>query len=510
MDGSEDDAQSCDSAYATPPLSPTKTISTEGWLSPKTPTSPHKTWNHINTRRCGSDGSLESPPESPTKPKFASRLAALQLADAPPFRPDDVLPPLYEDSPIKKLSLHIEDLGVSHVAPPSLANARFSFAQGDPRQVCEAQHDTLSVPGRSSINRASDDHTSTRSSYLSVEEELTSPIPSCPDSPDSSPGSLIQPVDTLFDIPTSPPAMLARLPIRSISSPLRPSQWVSRGGSLAALRHPRHAPDRFIPSRRPPNITKQSFDLNKPDERLIAEERTLPGRSFASDPFSRRLRRSVRMNEELRGLRETHAILTGRSNLNRRRTNPSLRRGTVPMGIRQISAGAVWNVGGSSAASDTVLGVSNGHGGLLGSGTNAPLYTSMFLSRSDPDAELEAYERRVALALDIDQVNRVLDHSTPSGSPDTADSRNTPSSAGRAVHVWRDNSWTRASNSARWFKTTLCYRSSVLTLVLSRETFTKCCEESCAGLAVQMSCGSRVQTLDTNVIHGSRCSSAAG
>lgn len=204
-----------------------------------------------------------------------------------------------------------------------------------------------------------------------------------------------------------------------------------------------HAPDRFIPPRRPPYITKQSFDLNKPEERLVAEARTAPGSYSPSDPFSRRLRRSYRLNEELRGLRETHAALTGRAQSTRGRTNSILRGRSIAVANRHISAGAVWTVGGSTAASDTVLAVSNGRGGLLGSGTNAPLYTSMFLSRSDPDAELEAYERRLALALDIDQVNRVLDHSIPSKDSATASSGPRPSDPGRTAHVWRDNSWSR-------------------------------------------------------------------
>ncbi|KAK7189205.1 WD repeat domain-containing protein [Paraphaeosphaeria sporulosa] len=430
--------------YATPPLSPTKTISTEGWLSPQTPTSPHKSWNELASRRCGSDGSFESPPESPTKPKVCKRLNALRLADAPVFSSDDVTLLPYKDSPSKKPFLHVVESDTSHIAPLTLRNARFSGGEGHPGQSCEPQPDTLSVP-------PSDDHTSTISCYLSAEEETTSPVPRRPKSPDSSPGPA-QPLELLFDIPAPSPSVFARLLIRSASSPLRPSQWVARGGSLKTPRHPSHAPDRFIPPRRPPNSTKQSFDLNKPEERLIAEERNLPGGSSAPDPFSRRLRRSARMNEELRGLRETHAMLTGRSSLSRQRINPSLRHGTAPMGTRQISVGAVWNVGGSSAASNTVLGVSNGNGGLLGSGTNAPLYTSTFLSRSDPHAELEAYERRVALALDIDQVTRVLDHSTSSSSPNRVGSQKTPPSAEPTVHVWRDNVWIKDSNSLCWSK----------------------------------------------------------
>ena len=150
---------------------------------------------------------------------------------------------------------------------------------------------------------------------------------------------------------------------------------------------------------------------------LLFQERAARGvPANNADPFSRRLRRSGRLNDELRNLRETHSVMTGRANIHIRGTNPAVTRRSSPE-TRQVSVGAVWNVGGPSAASDTVVGVSNGRGGLLGSGTNAPLYTSMFLSRSDPEAELEAYEQRLALALDVDQTDRVLEHSPAPCSP---------------------------------------------------------------------------------------------
>lgn len=127
----------------------------------------------------------------------------------------------------------------------------------------------------------------------------------------------------------------------------------------------------------------------------------------------------------------------------------SLRRNSHTLGVRHVSPGTVWAVGGASAVSDTVVGVSNGRGGVLGSGTNAPLYTSMFLSRSDPEAELEAYERRLALAFDVDQADRVLNH-TPDPSP--TKSHNPGSSAkNQTRHVWRDNSWARDSPSTSLF-----------------------------------------------------------
>ncbi|KAL6152800.1 hypothetical protein ACJBU6_07978 [Exserohilum turcicum] len=76
---------------------------------------------------------------------------------------------------------------------------------------------------------------------------------------------------------------------------------------------------------------------------------------------------------------------------------------------------------------------------MLGSGTNAPLYKSAFLNRADPEAELEAYAQRLALALDIDQSDRVFQHSALPGSRSSLDS----CTARQTKHVWRDSAWIR-------------------------------------------------------------------
>lgn len=98
--------------------------------------------------------------------------------------------------------------------------------------------------------------------------------------------------------------------------------------------------------------------------------------------------------------------------------------------------------------SDTVVGVSTGNGGMLGVGTNAPLYKSAFLNRADPEAELEAYERRLALALDVDQTERVLHHSPPPSSPLKAGCE---SSTSPAKTVWRDGGWVKDGSNSRLF-----------------------------------------------------------
>lgn len=209
-----------------------------------------------------------------------------------------------------------------------------------------------------------------------------------------------------------------------------------RGGLLLSpTRTSASTPDRFIASRRPPAVARDSFKLNKPMQRLVLERSTHRGARASPDEFSRRLRRSGRLNDELRDLRDAHSVIVGRVNAGGR--NAHFRFGTIPLGARQISAGAVWNVGGASAVSDTVVAVSTGRGGMLGRGTNAPLYRSAFLNRADPEAELEAYERRLALALEIDQIDRILHHSPAYSDPRVE----CPGATSQAKHVWRDGAW---------------------------------------------------------------------
>jgi hypothetical protein len=245
---------------------------------------------------------------------------------------------------------------------------------------------------------------------------------------------------------------------RSTSSPLRSSQWVARGGLLQSPRRGQAcAPDRYIAARRPPAITRESFELNKPNERREATQ-AVHGTRSNFDPFSRRLRRSGRLNDELRGLREAHSSLMGRASALRRNINLAHRHNSNTSGFREISAGAVWNVGGPSAVSDTVVAVSTGRGGMLGTGTNAPLYTSTFLNRADPEAELEAYERRLALALDVDQADRVLQHS----SPPTIFKAHHHGMEIHTIHTWRDSAWvkdgvtSRLSTQSRKYLATSC------------------------------------------------------
>lgn len=413
--------------------------------------SPRKTQSCLFFRDVDHDSLFPTPPSSPTKSKRSCRFGGLQLqpSDELDLLPQFAALPPDEDDIALGVSQYCGEDGEKeregeedgHDFVLSSSPSKLPLVDADP----DSPRMSKCLPNRSLRRSSVEDPSSfdvvgdEDSVSFDKPPKLHEPPPPPTVSPEIDLNRGAMPTPNKESL-TSLQTPLCQLPLRHASSPLRPSQWAARGGLLCPPRHSPHTPDRFISSRRPPNPTRESFELNKPAERSIVEN-SLEGMSNARvDPFGARLRRSVRLNDELRHLRETHTVLTGRANLNRRRTNPSLRRGSLTLWNREVSAGAVWNVGGSSIVNDTVVGVPNGRGGLLGSGTNAPLYTSMFLSRPDPEAALEVYEQRLALALDIDQIDRILDHSTPT-SPLTATPNSTPSPTRGSAHVWRDSAW---------------------------------------------------------------------
>ena len=71
-----------------------------------------------------------------------------------------------------------------------------------------------------------------------------------------------------------------------------------------------------------------------------------------------------------------------------------------------MSVGTVWRVGGLAPIS----GVPDGRGRLVGSGTNAPLYTTSFsIARPKAQDDKDKHESRLAEALELDRVGRVLE-----------------------------------------------------------------------------------------------------
>ena len=189
---------------------------------------------------------------------------------------------------------------------------------------------------------------------------------------------------------------------------------------------PPTSPDRFIPARRSPESSSKSFHLSKPPYKLPSPERLNRQHSSSPDPFSlHNPRRDVR--------RVATEVGT--------RTPPQ-----AGLQTRNVSAGAIWNVGGNATVDPgPVTAVPNGRGGLFGSGTNAPMFSSRFLEPETEDQIVERFEGRLAAALDIDRTSRTLNisHSPQRGrstnsSPSTFASQRSPM-ASRTV--WQDGRW---------------------------------------------------------------------
>ncbi|KAI0020361.1 WD40 repeat-like protein [Xylariomycetidae sp. FL0641] len=150
--------------------------------------------------------------------------------------------------------------------------------------------------------------------------------------------------------------------------------------------------DRFVPFRVP---VSDRFRANKQPHELSALERLARTDEAGLDAFCYIRKRATRAPR--RGCR---------SDIGERRIGTVL---DVQSPERQVSNGAVWSVGGIVPGGG-VAAVDGGRGRNFSSGTNALLYTTSFAaSRPKSEEEQEAHEGRLALALKIDRVSRVLD-----------------------------------------------------------------------------------------------------
>ena len=227
----------------------------------------------------------------------------------------------------------------------------------------------------------------------------------------------------------------------------------------------RHAKsrDRFIPIRKSPTSSTKSFHMSKPLHRLSSSERLLRRAASNADPFTSTEQNRASDADRLAPLRIPPRRLNGVRVGSTGSTGVlSIRRDSDSFFNRQASVGAVWNVGGAATipSPGPIAAVPNGRGGLLGSGTNAPMYSSRFLESNTPDRDLEKHEGRLALALDFDQASRVFEFSSPSSSDPSANtssrSASGGSSRGRCERdtadprvIWRDNEWSKDGSPTR-------------------------------------------------------------
>lgn len=231
----------------------------------------------------------------------------------------------------------------------------------------------------------------------------------------------------------------------------RNRRCASAGSTIHAPRSPT-SPDRFIPARESFDCPATPFRVSKSPRHLSPEEKLLRRRDPSADPFMpTRSRRAAsvprlgsqherRLTRYLPHLVSDSAIAGSRDPIEASDL------------LRQVSAGAVWNVGGSSAAmGGPPVGISDGMGGLIGSGTTAPMYVANFLEKTTPAEEREKHESRLALALDIDQTNRLLDICRPPAHLYSKPSPSSPHYERYCPLTWKDNAWKRAEGLERKF-----------------------------------------------------------
>ena len=217
----------------------------------------------------------------------------------------------------------------------------------------------------------------------------------------------------LMPFPLNPTPVSAHIrpgvtdPMASLRTPSR--RWPSG-------RHcqtPPYSPDRYISNRQKPQEASKTFRVSKSPHQLSSSERLLRHRSATPDPFgplivprTRDHRTAVSVAGDVQMLQSRPRTM-GMTNL------LTVPQDTVVLQSRQVSAGAIWNVGGSNAAihSGPVRSISDGRGGFLSSGSNAPMYTSHFYDVDILDHSLERMESRLAAAMDIDLTSRVIDTS---------------------------------------------------------------------------------------------------
>ena len=211
---------------------------------------------------------------------------------------------------------------------------------------------------------------------------------------------------------------------------------------------PPSSPDRYISNRQKPQEASKTFRVSKSPHQLSSSERLLRHPSATPDPFGPLVVPRTRDHR-------TAAAVAGDVQIQRSPPRTmgftnllTLPQDTLVLQDRQVSAGAVWNVGGSNAAthSGPIRSISDGRGGFLSSGSNAPMHTSHFYDEDILDHSLGRMESRLAAALDIDLTSRVIDTSRPARSV----SVNATGTKRKYVHNdprirWKHGIWTQGA-----------------------------------------------------------------
>lgn len=245
-----------------------------------------------------------------------------------------------------------------------------------------------------------------------------------------------------------------RLPLTVSPNPDRGVTPRSRNRPVTAqlsLGHGRNSTsmgDRFIPSRSYSGNAMSRYRMRKLPLELTAEEKLLRRRERSEDPFARRRNRrkilpaiSLYTPDITQGPHMSPHIVDHRVVSS---YFPHLGRRIAP---RQVSVGAVWNVGGASVATrGPWLGVTDGQKGYSGSKATAPMYFARFEPSKEISAseELEMTQARLAAAFDMDLTHRQLAICKPAALTEDRLCRYSPRSDNLHPLKWKDCAWRRA------------------------------------------------------------------
>ncbi|KAE9572343.1 hypothetical protein CGMCC3_g11594 [Colletotrichum fructicola] len=200
------------------------------------------------------------------------------------------------------------------------------------------------------------------------------------------------------------PSTIRRPKLGSVSPnhPRSPSVTPSQRPRVCNSSSPRsvgslHSPDRFVPRRDPATPSSEKIRVTKDLDSFSPTERLLRHQSATSDPFQRPQQRVVALASNFRSISNSiYPIPTALS--------------VIPQS--PDGHGTVWTVGGPAPPPGTA--VDDGRGHYLESGTNARLFTTNFAtSRVKRREDYERNQGIVADALQINQVERLLDFEHP-------------------------------------------------------------------------------------------------
>ncbi|RAH58095.1 WD40 repeat-like protein [Aspergillus piperis CBS 112811] len=203
-------------------------------------------------------------------------------------------------------------------------------------------------------------------------------------------------------------------------------------------------PDRFIPRRENSITPSTPFRVGKSARELSPEERLLRQRLPKEDPFL-----PTRSGRPINTPRIPSDRICSTHYGPHLVIDPAVPSNDFARGSRdfsrQVSNGAVWNVGGTSAAlGRRSMATPNGSGGQIATGTTAPMFAARFLPHVASTEEREKHKSRVALALDIDPARRLLKNCKPWPLLESLPSPSSPDFEKYSPFVWKDNAWRRA------------------------------------------------------------------